>query len=91
VAEQAGFRRNHSTCDQVFALATYTENGYQTNQKSGVVFLNLTMVYDTGRCATLILARGPVTNETATHSWWIVHSGCRRLWLWHCRCIDWSM
>jgi len=37
VAEQAGFKSNHSTCYQVLALATYVENGYRTNQKTGIL------------------------------------------------------
>jgi hypothetical protein len=45
--DQAGFRKNHSTCDQVSALMTYTENGFQQNFKTGAVFLDLTAAYDT--------------------------------------------
>jgi len=45
--DQAGFRKNRSTCDQVSALTTYIENGYQENLKTGAVFLDLTAAYDT--------------------------------------------
>ena len=45
--DQAGFRSNHSTCDQVAALSTYIENGFQRNMKTGAVFLDLTTAYDT--------------------------------------------
>jgi hypothetical protein len=45
--EQAGFRREQSTCDQVAALSTYIENGFQKNLKTSAVFLDLTAAYDT--------------------------------------------
>jgi hypothetical protein len=41
VEDQAGFRRSHSTCDQVAALTTYIENGFQQQLKTGTVFLDL--------------------------------------------------
>ena len=36
-----------STCDQVLALSTFIENGFQLKQKTGAVFLDLTAAYDT--------------------------------------------
>ena len=45
--EQAGFRSGRSTQDQVLALTTYIENGYQQGLKTGAVFLDLTAAYDT--------------------------------------------
>ena len=45
--DQAGFRKGRSTCDQVAALTTYIENGFQQNLKTGTVFLDLTAAYDT--------------------------------------------
>ena len=45
--DQAGFRRNRCTADQVLALTSYIENGFQENLKSGAVFLDLTAAYDT--------------------------------------------
>jgi hypothetical protein len=45
--DQAGFRSARSTCDQVTALTTFIENGFQQNLKTGAVFLDLTAAYDT--------------------------------------------
>ena len=45
--DQAGFRKGRSTCDQVAALTTFIENGFQQNLKTGAVFLDLTAAYDT--------------------------------------------
>ena len=46
-SDQAGFRKDSSTCDQVSALTTFIENGFQQNLKTGAVFLDLTAAYDT--------------------------------------------
>ena len=45
--EEAGFRKGRSTCNQVAALITFIENGFQQNLKTGAVFLDLTAAYDT--------------------------------------------
>ena len=45
--DQAGFRPGRSCFYQVLALSTYIENGFQSNLKTGVVFLDLTAAYDT--------------------------------------------
>ena len=45
--DQAGFRQGRSTCDQVTALATFIENGFQEGLKTEAVFLDLTAAYDT--------------------------------------------
>jgi hypothetical protein len=45
--EQAGFRPERSTCDQVAALTTFIENGFQQNLKTSTVFLDLKAAYDT--------------------------------------------
>ena len=45
--DQAGFRPERSTCDQVAALTTFIENGFQQNLKTGTVLLDLTAAYDT--------------------------------------------
>jgi len=45
--EQAGCRRNCSTCEQVVALTTHIENGFQQQLKTGAVFLDLTAAYNT--------------------------------------------
>ena len=42
-----GFRPGRSTQEQVLALTTYVDNGYQRRDKTGVVFLDLTAAYDT--------------------------------------------
>ena len=44
--EQAGFRPGRNTQEQVLALTTYVENGYQRRDKTGVVVLDLTAAYD---------------------------------------------
>jgi len=44
---QAGFRKGRTTCDQVAALTTFIENGFQQNLKTGAVFLDLTAACDT--------------------------------------------
>jgi len=45
--EQSGFWRNRSTCEQVAALTTHIENGFQQQLKTCAVFLDLTAAYDT--------------------------------------------
>ena len=45
--DQAGFRRGRCTSEQVAALTTHIENGFQNNLKTGTVFLDLTAAYDT--------------------------------------------
>jgi len=45
--DHAGFRKGRSTCDQVAALTTFIENGFQQNLKTGTAFLDLTAAYDT--------------------------------------------
>ena len=45
--DQSGFRKSRRTCDQVAALTTFNENGFQQNLTTGAVFLDLTAAYDT--------------------------------------------
>lgn len=45
--EQAGFRQNRNCCDQVLAITTHVENGFQQKAKSGALFLDLSSAYDT--------------------------------------------
>lgn len=45
--QQAGFRRNRSCCDQVLALTTFIEAGFQRRQKTAVAFVDLTAAFDT--------------------------------------------
>jgi len=44
---QAGFHHGCSTCDQVTALTTFIENGFEKTLKTGAVFLKLTAAHDT--------------------------------------------
>ena len=46
-SKQAEFRTNRSTCEQVAALTTHIEDGFQQQLKTGAVFLDLTAAYDT--------------------------------------------
>lgn len=45
--EQAGFRPNRNCCDQVMALTTHIEAGFQAKKKTSVVFVDLSAAYDT--------------------------------------------
>ena len=45
--EQAGSRKKHNTCDQVLALTSYIESGFQKKLKSGAVLIDLSVAYDT--------------------------------------------
>ena len=45
--DQAGFRKDRSTGEQVLALTTFIENGFESRLKTGTVFLDLTAAYDT--------------------------------------------
>ena len=45
--EQAGFRREKSTVDQVVLLTQNIEDSFEAKKKAGAVFVNLTAAYDT--------------------------------------------
>ena len=45
--EQAGFRRDRSTTDQVTFLTRGIENNFSVKKKAGAVFVDLTAAYDT--------------------------------------------
>lgn len=45
--EQAGFRENRGCAEQVLALTTLVENGFQNIMKTNVAFIDLTAAYDT--------------------------------------------
>ena len=45
--EQAGFRREKSTVDQVFLLTQNIEDSFEAKKKAGAVFIDLTAAYDT--------------------------------------------
>jgi len=44
--EQAGFRPHRSCTDQVAALTTFIENGFQKNLKTTAVLVDFTAAYD---------------------------------------------
>jgi len=44
--DQAGFQKGRSICDQVAALTTFIENGFQQKLKTGAVFLD----WSSSRC-----------------------------------------
>ncbi|KAF0755286.1 Uncharacterized protein FWK35_00019703, partial [Aphis craccivora] len=46
-AKQAGFRPQRNCCDQVMALTTHIENGYDKKLKTAVAFVDLSSAYDT--------------------------------------------
>jgi len=52
--DQAGFWKARSTCDQGAALTTFIENGFLQKLKTGAVFLDLTVAYDTIRLTGLL-------------------------------------
>lgn len=45
--EQVGFRKNRNFSDQVLVFTTYVENDFQSKDKSGTVFLDLSSAHDT--------------------------------------------
>lgn len=45
--EQAGFRPTRSCCDQVLALTSHIECGFEKNRKTAVAFIDLTAAFDT--------------------------------------------
>ena len=45
--EQAGLRKKRNTCDQVLALTSYIESGFQKKLKTGAVMIDLSAAYDT--------------------------------------------
>jgi len=47
IVDRAGFHRGCSICDQVPAVTTFTENGFEKTLKTSAVFLDLTAAYDT--------------------------------------------
>ena len=45
--EQAGFKEKRSTAEQVLALTSYIEAGYERRDKTGAVLIDLSAAYDT--------------------------------------------
>ena len=67
-ADQAGFRPGRSTCEQVLALSTFIENGFQQNLKTGAVFVDLTAAYDT------VWQAGLLVKLVRSLPTWVVHT-----------------
>jgi hypothetical protein len=44
---QAGFHKHHNCTEQVMALTTHIEAAFQRQLKTGVIFFDLSAVYDT--------------------------------------------
>ena len=53
--DQAGFRPGRSTCGQLLNLTQYIEDGYETKDITGTVFVDLTAAYDTVNHRILLL------------------------------------
>lgn len=64
--EQAGFRQNRNCCDQIMALTTHVENGFQQKSKLGAVFLDLSSAYDTVWTRGLLLKMAKIVRCKAT-------------------------
>jgi Reverse transcriptase (RNA-dependent DNA polymerase) len=45
--EQAGFRPGRNCCDQVLALTSFIESGFEKKKKTSAAFLDLSSAYDT--------------------------------------------
>ncbi len=54
-ADQAGFRPGHSYCSQALNLTQYIEDGFETKQITGAVFVDLTTAYNTVNHRAFIL------------------------------------
>ena len=53
--DQAGFRPGRSTCGQLLNLTQHIEDGYETKNITGTVFVDLTAAYDTVNHRILLL------------------------------------
>ena len=72
--EQADFRRGRSTVDQVTLLTQDIEDSFQHNEKTGVVFLDLTAAYDTvGHCGLHLKLLRTIPDR---HIWWVSSWRC---------------
>jgi len=45
--EQAGFRRQKNTTEQVLAVTNHVEASFEMKKKTGAVFIDLSPAYDT--------------------------------------------
>jgi len=82
--EQAGFRPGRSCTDQIAALTTYIEKGFQNKKKTTAAFIDLTAAYDTvwreGLLFKLLKTTKCLTfhnllNEMLTNRYFKVHLG----------------
>ena len=61
--DQAGFRPGRSCCGQVLNLTQFIEDGYETKQITGTVFVDLTAAYDTVNHRGLLLKIARMTKS----------------------------
>jgi hypothetical protein len=82
--EQAGFHPGRSCTDQIAALTTYIEKGFQNKKKTTAAFIDLTAAYDTvwreGLLfkflkTTKFLTFHNLLNEMLTNRYFKVHLG----------------
>ena len=64
--DQAGFRPGRSTCDQLLNLTQFIEDGYETKNVTGTVFVDLTAAYDTVNHRILLLKVAKMTRNRNT-------------------------
>jgi len=65
------------SCDQVSALTTFTENGFQKGLKTGAVFLDLTAAYDTVWRTSLLVKISKVLSGWAVDMVALFLQNCR--------------
>jgi hypothetical protein len=63
IPQQAGFRPGKSCTGQIFNLTQTTENGYEAKKITGVVFIELTAVYDTVNHRIMTYKLYKITND----------------------------
>ena len=64
VDQSAGFRAGRSCAGQVLNLTQYIEDGYETRNITGAVFIDLTAAYDTINHRALLLKVGQMIKNT---------------------------
>ena len=64
--DQAGFRPGRSTCGQLLNLTQFIEDGYETKNVTGTVFVDLTAAYDTVNHRILLLKVAKMTRNRNT-------------------------
>ena len=61
--DQAGFRPGRSTCSQLLNLTQFIEDGFETKDITGTVFVDLTAAYDTVNHRILLLKVARMTKN----------------------------